>query len=307
MTQALGALTNSLQGVFDQLPERLKKNRVNSVSSLSKKKRHAPSPLPAGSTGSMRSTPDVIKQCQPDGEINGIMQRASAFPSQSSLPTWKRVSIPQEPSKAHQHTNQGLDTNYRQGSLDTYTPPASDNTGSKTPDSVSSNGLNFSSAGPPNFSFQPTFSGTGLPDLSAMMFPSTDPFAYPTQPMTFLENRQTTKRENSYSPRSVNKPQMYATTPTSSSTPYDSLEVQTFGPFPPYLMMGQQGMGMQAMDGPLGMSDAEPGGNLMSMSGDDTGWAQQQARTGGTPGVNLDEIFGEEWGGGWMNQGYRQQ
>lgn len=99
---------------------------------------------------------------------------------------------------------------------------------------------------------------------------------------------------------------MYATTPTKNSTPYDSLEVQTFGPFPPYLMMGQQPMGMQAMDGSMAMNGSESSSNLMSMGGDDLGWTQQQARTGGTPGVNLDEIFGENWGEGWMTQGYRQ-
>lgn len=287
--------------MFDQLPERLKKTRVSSVS---KKKRHAPSPLPTAPIGSVRSTPDVIKQSQSEGEINGIMQRASTFPSPSSVPMLERVSVPQEPSKAHQHTTQGLDTSFRQGSLDTYTTATSDNTDSQTPDSVSSGGLAFSSAGPPNFGFQPTFGETGLPDLSAMMFPSTDPFAYPTQPMTFLENRQTPKRESSYSPRSVNNAQMYGATSSSSSAPYDSLEVQTFGPFPPYLMMGQQPIEMQVMGGPMGMGGADPSDNMMSMSGDDPGWAQQQARTGGTPGVNLDEIFGEEWGGEWMKQGY---
>lgn len=290
--------------MFDQLPERLKKNRVNSVS---KKKRHAPSPLPAGLTGYMRSTPDVIKQSQSDGELGGIMQRASTFPPQSSVPTWNTVSIPEAPLKAQAHTIPGLDTSYRQASFEAYTPSTSDHTGSKTPDSISSGGLTFSSAGPPNFSFQPTFGGSGLPDMSAMMFPSTDPFAYPTQPMTFLENRQTSKQESSYSPPSVDTPHMYTTTPTSNSTPYDSLEVQTFGPLPPYLMMSQQPMGMQAMGEPMDISGIEPSGNMISMRSDEAGWAQQQARTGGTPGVNLDEIFGEDWGGGWMDQGYRQQ
>ena len=249
----------------------------------------------------------MINQSQSDGETNGVMQRARTFPSQSSVPTWKRVAVPQEPAKAPQHTNLGLDTTYRQGSLDTYTPSSSDNTGSKTPESISSGGVTFSTAGPPNFGFQPTFGGSGLPDLSAMMFPSTDPFAYPTQPMTFLENRQTTKRDNSYSPRSVNNAQMYGTTANNSSTPYDSLEVQSFGPFPPYLMMGQQAVGMEAMGSPMGMDGAEASGNMMSMSGEDAGWAQEQARTGGNPGVNLEEIFGEGWGEGWMNQEYRQQ
>ena len=255
----------------------------------------------------MRSTPDVIKQSQSDGELNGTMQRASTYPSQSSVPPWNRVSIPEEPLEPQAHTNQGLDTRYRQASFDAYTPSTSDHTGGKTPDSISSNGLTFSSAGPPNFSFQPTFGGSGFSDMSAMMFPSTDPFAYPTQPMTFVENRQTSKQESSYSPQSVKNAHMYATTPTSNSTPYDSLEVQTFGPLPPYLMIGQQAMGMQAMGESMDISGIEPSGNMMSMSGDEAGWAQQQARTGGTPGVNLDEIFGEDWGGGWMEQGYRQQ
>ena len=60
------------------------------------------------------------------------------------------------------------------------------------------------------------------------------------------------------------------------------------------------------MDGSMDMTGSESSSNLMSMGGDDPIWTQQQARTGGTAGVNLDEIFGEEWGEGWMNQGYRQ-
>ena len=248
----------------------------------------------------------MIKQSQSDSENSGSIQRASTFPSHPTIPSWKRASVPQASSKAHQQTNPGLDTSYGRESLDDYTPSNSDNMGPRTPDSTSSGGVTFSSAGPTNFGFQQTLGGTRLPDLSAMMFTSADPFAYPNQPMTTLENRQAAKRENSYSPRNANNPHMYATTPTSNSTPYDSLEVQTFGPFPPYLMMGHQAMGMPAMSGPMDIGGIETGGNLMSMGGDDGAWAQQQGRTGGTPGVNLDEIFGEEWSGGWMNPGFRQ-
>ena len=121
-----------------------------------------------------------------------------------------------------------------------------------------------------------------------MMFPSADPFAYPTQPMITLENRQFPKQEPQYTP---SNPNLYDSTPLVATESYESLEGQYFGPFPTYMMQNQQGM------------QSVPG--QMDLSG---GWGtaqQQHGGTGLTPGgTNMeDEIFGEEWKGGWMDQG----
>ncbi len=57
--------------------------------------------------------------------------------------------------------------------------------------------------------------------------------------------------------------------------------------------------------------DMAGGGNMMGVGevgGLDGAWTQRPvaAKTGGTPGINMEEIFGEEWAGGWINQGFKQ-
>lgn len=79
-------------------------------------------------------------------------------------------------------------------------------------------------------------SNNGFPDLSAMMFPSGDPFAYPNQPMTEFDN---IKQENSGAVHSLAAP-TFLQNGTAGSGIYDDLEGQLFGPIPPYLMQGQQ-------------------------------------------------------------------
>lgn len=137
-----------------------------------------------------------------------------------------------------------------------------------------------------------------VPDLSSMMFPSSDPFAYPNQPMTTLENRQSIKQENPVD-RGMFSP------PTTSGAPYDNLDYGSL----PYMMQSQQlGFGMQSMNPSMDMSNIDSTPTTMPMQGNEGGgWPQkqQQQRPGGTPGVNIDQLFGEDWGG-WMNQGYRQ-
>ncbi len=142
--------------------------------------------------------------------------------------------------------------------------------------------------------------GSGLFDLTAMMFPSTDPFAYPNQPMTTLENRQFAKQEYPYHPNMYNQASDSTTSP-----PFDNLDAHLFGQMPPYVMQGQtSGNEMPDMSVPLDMA----GGICTSaMGGEDGQWAHQQGRQGVfTPGMNLDQIFGEDWSVGWMDQGYRQ-
>ena len=141
------------------------------------------------------------------------------------------------------------------------------------------------------------FSGQAVPDLTAMMFPSADPFAYPNQPMTTLENRHFIKQEDTMDPS------IYNLAPTTSSS-YDNLNPQMFGAMPAYTLRGQQpNFGMQDMNLQMGMSNADSAATTMSMQNNDAnGWPRAPVCT---PGVNLDQLFGEDWGG-WMNQGYRQ-
>lgn len=146
---------------------------------------------------------------------------------------------------------------------------------------------------------QNNYSGQIIPDLSAMMFPSADPFAYPNQPMTTLENENCIKQENP-----IDSNMYSAGPPTTTAAPYDSMDASMFGGIPSYMMPGaESGFGMQTMDSSMSMSGADAIPVTMPMQGNDmASWPQQQ-ESGSTPGMNLDQLFGEDWGG-WMNQGY---
>ena len=102
--------------------------------------------------------------------------------------------------------------------------------------------------------------------------------------MTTLENRQFTKQEN-YDPNGL-----YNST-LNSNAQYDNPEVQLFGPLPPYLMGGHHPGIMQSL------------GPQIDMSGTGVDWSTHQQQSGRTHGMNMDDIFGEEWKGGWMDAG----
>lgn len=169
---------------------------------------------------------------------------------------------------------------------------------------------------------------TNLPDLSAMMFPSAEPFNYPNQPLTTFENNQFSKDASMYNSFGANGTTAASVMPSNqlNTSESDNLEAQ-FYPLPPYMMAQPQQMqqqqqqqirhpaswdvcmqpqmnGMPQVSGPLGM-DAK-----MVASAD--GWnGQQPGMTSSNPaftGVNLNDIFGgEEWNGMLMDQGFGRQ
>ena len=73
-------------------------------------------------------------------------------------------------------------------------------------------------------------------------------------------------------------------------------------------MQAQQpaGLGMQNMSGPMEMSGSQGESGMMAMSGMDARWMAQSGGTGRTPGVNMDELIGEEWKAGWLEGGFGQ-
>jgi len=295
-----------VQRVFDQLPEKLKRSRLNSLAG--KKKRQAPSPnriAPTQATQAMRSAPDILRQINADSPTN--IQRASTFPTNVNAAALKRASVPYDISTLRQHIFPTSDNGYRRSSHDIYTP--TDSMDVRTPDSANSS-IPSSATQQQRFEVPQSFDESGLPDLSAMMFPSADPFAYPNQPMITLENRHYKQENPPFIPPNAQNNRTFfpSGSPPNPSTPYDSLEVQPFGPLPPYIMQGHHpSMGLSSMGGRMNVS-GRGGDGLMGMNSEGVGggWAQQQERTGGTPGMNFEEIFGEEWAGGWMNQGFRQ-
>ena len=142
--------------------------------------------------------------------------------------------------------------------------------------------------------------GEVVPDLSAMMFPSADPFAYPNQPMTTLENRQFGKPENQMDSSLLDMP-------TTTGAPYNNYDAQLYGQMPPYLMQAQPPGYLQGTTSQIGMSSGDPGSPSSATIGFDGGhWlpSQQRQRSSAVPGMGFDQLFGEDWGG-WMSQ-YRQ-
>ena len=280
-------MTNLGKDLFDKIPEKLQDIR----NTASQKKRQAPSQLATAQIRTLQSAPDVTMTAISDKNVKPP-RRATTSPTIQE--PWRRSSTHQEPSTLR-HQVIGMDSPNRTSPQDPHNASKANAADKQTRNSPKSPTHSTSSQGP--YGIQQPFTGQAVPDLTAMMFPSADPFVYPNQPMTTLENRQIVKQESSLGPS------IYNLAPTTSSS-YDGTGSQIYGAMSPYLMHEQQpGFGMQNMQIPISMANADFATNTMSVENDDAcGWPRG---SGGTPGINLDQLFGEDWGG-WMNQGYRQ-
>lgn len=278
-----------------QLPEKLKNG---SLSNASKKKRQAPL-LNLKRERGVHSSVHLPVPHSPSMDSSANIQRASTYPTVPSASSWKRASVPYPPISSSQSPRPSIDTTYPHLANDVYTPDTSEILGVATPDSASSGQATLPQG---SYGYQQHLGG-GLPDFSAMMFPSGDPFAYPKQPMITLENSNcmVTKQEPTFGNESDN---LYNISPTTNNAPYDNMEAQLFGPLPPYMMQGPPGARVPNMPPQMDMN--APGGDagIMAVDGTFRGWEQFADRTGLTPGMNLDEIFGQEWKGNWMEPGF---
>lgn len=261
--------------MFEQLPAKLQ-GALDSTPQPPKK-RSAPSHLLVGQPQMSQRAPDLRARSQ---NVSNPSHRSDISPNQQG--SLKHSSIAQESSPLRD--------------LMAYPDPTHQR-GSQNPHEASNNSPSSSlpsSAAP--YGMQKKY----VPDLSSMMFPSTDPFAYPNQPMITLEHEQSIKQENPVDPNTFSPP-------NSSGAPYAELDYGSL----PYVMQTQLlGFGMQSVDPSMGMSNTDPTPTTMATQRNEGGgWVQQQQRQqqrpGGTSSENLDQLFGEDWSG-WMNQGYRQ-
>lgn len=259
------------KGLFEQLPARLKDGRAAPVSA--KKKRSAPSPNPVGPRG-VRSTPE-LSQADP-GSAGGIA-RATTFPAPSPIQTnnLSRGSFDENRFQSNTLSNPNL----RQSFQELMSP--SDLSATGTPDSSSTG----NSIQQQQYNLQQFGGNNALPDLSAMMFPSADPFAYPNQPLMEFDN---IKQENT---GNILQPSFLS----NGRGVYDDLEGQLFGPIPPYLMQGQPNFDVSAQMDP-GMSGLNQ---------------EMNYQTGGIPNgdMNFEGIFsgeGDDWSSMLVDQRFRQ-
>lgn len=214
--------------------------------------------------------------------LHGDRIQHSRLSPRANIRAKKRASLPHD---SPLHRRPIFDTDFLNGNDGS---PGADNIGLQTPESISSRTLPVSN---PLACGSPGLCRNGFPDLSAMMFPSADPFAYPNQPMTTLESRNSIKSEDSLNVFELANASI-------TGGPYENLDAQIYGQLPPYLMQGQQpGTGQNASPPLDNYLRSDP--NVLSMDGSD-GW------TGAAQGMSFDPIFGEQWSGGWINTGYAQ-
>ena len=176
-----------------------------------------------------------------------------------------------------------------------FGPPNSNDVDMQT--LTSPNGSMQSSGDQATPGVQNLYYGSGIPDLSAMMFPSSDPFVYPEQPMTTLENRDWIKQETPMDASMYN----LSGPPTTGGT-YENYDAQ-FGQVPSYVMQGQPSNLFQSTNTPSSMSSGDTTAPLTTTSSVATEqWSQNQQQPPlMTSGMGFDQLYGEDWGG-WMNQ-----
>jgi hypothetical protein len=304
-SMAADRCARTLHGLFEEF------EKIRHDAAANRKKRNAsPRPQPAA----LRSDPDLAGQNIEDAKSSQQPQRASTFPDKlygKASSASKRSSFPHSSyatntgsdNNAHNNNNTTTTTSPRDSYIqsptseqmpgivtpDTGSAASRDNNNNKMPyNTTYLNPQHHTTRGPTMGMNMPQNS---LPDLSPLMFPSGDPFAYPNQPLTALEGAPLGSKDFNlppgfYSPMQPNNPS------SRNSSGFDqdmNDEVQILGSLPPYLMHGQQaGMNMG-----LGLGDF----STESMMAD--GWNGQQNNIN----INNDsarEYWGWNVGGGFQ-------
>lgn len=240
---------------------------------VKKKKRPAPVSVHDASEAS-KSNLDLS---QPIKEKRDPTQSSSTFPAPPNT-----GSLDGQATGYPMLLTTDAQSHHRKGSHEVFTP--SDLSAVQTPDS-SPNSAHLPQQHDAHFSRQQSSDLNSFPQLNAMMFPSTDPFAYPNHPMIILEGQQ--QSQGSSDPTPDNSIFMQD---QSSNGSYDKMEVRLFGPLPPYLMQGQQ-----PISGPQYPWDHHPTDGLPN-SPPDLYASQATNVTVIQPSFNLEDVFGaDEW------------
>ncbi|KAL8734636.1 MAG: hypothetical protein Q9181_003120 [Wetmoreana brouardii] len=274
--------TQVLAGLFEQLPEALRTGRLKSVS-VPQKKRSASVRDPSPSDTS------VFPNARPSqSNVQNPTERSSTSSSAASS-EWRHISGPYNSPAVPRQPMLNIDSAIRQSPQQVFSPAAPSNLGflqqnTSTPSRPAS-------ATQPKFAPLQSTTGSSYPDMSTMMFPSNNPFAYPNQPMTTIENYQGSSQPQSFGPP------IYPNATNRNS--YDNYNTPIYGTLLPYPMSGAR------RPSSMGNSDAE--GQPMLDGDQRQNQTPFHGRPGGPPpGSNWDAMFGEDWSGGWADQGYGQ-
>lgn len=138
--------------------------------------------------------------------------------------------------------------------------------------------------------YQSHLSGSGLPDLNAMLFPSPDLFNFVPHHMDPAVQHYSKNNANNQ----LNPSPMFLS--NNGTNPFGNLEGTILGPLPPYLLQGQQQQGDTimtgqdvSMDGQVGQGDV-PGQYFMGNGGGD---------------AMVPDFFRDEWDDALMQQTFR--
>ena len=150
---------------------------------------------------------------------------------------------------------------------------------------------------PPSSTFAPQSQGgqaaDNMDDLSAMMFPSNDPLAYPKQPMLTLEQSGGRNQAMPFS-QEFNPFVPASTNGAASVNADDQIDVQMFGPMPQYMQhSGDTGMGGFGSTA-TGFSSSIPTSHEQTIAG--APWDPRLAAQS-MPGLTLEDFMSDpDWG-----------
>lgn len=169
------------------------------------------------------------------------------------------------------------------------------------PDCVDSNTAVTAFSTQPDSPFAQTCQNRGFSDLSAMMFPSSDPFAYPNQLMMTLEDNQVNQQEQIY------YPPMYDTGSSLTVNGRGKSSNLSDSPFTPFTLPGQLPESVaqdSSIPGGVGVIQVSKRPMVNTSNGV---WDLQQGPFGPPAPppehTNWNQAFGEGWSCGWTDRG----
>ncbi|KAH8692744.1 putative C6 transcription factor [Talaromyces proteolyticus] len=182
-SMAADRCAQSLNSLFKQLPEKLKTRQSSTANPVNLKR-----PTPS----SIASTPRTQGKRPSSMHLPlGAPQRSNSFPlqlnaGQSKTPPESNSSPSSVDDNRLFDRSQTWHTNGTPLKVETFASPSPVLPNNPTP-TLSSHSQSHSRQ--PSLQSQGLDSSQNLPDLMPIMFPSNDPFAYPTQPLSTLEDR----------------------------------------------------------------------------------------------------------------------